>query len=72
MASWLWRQPFVVRTVVSKFDEAPVAYTLSLLSGLIYIVATFSLSSSKSRAWLVSLWAVSVELVGVIVVGICH
>lgn len=56
--------------IVSKFDEAPVAYTLSLLSGLIYIVATFSLSSSKSRAWLVSLWAVSVELVGVIVVGI--
>lgn len=56
--------------IVSKFDEAPVAYTLSLISGLIYIVATFSLSSSKSRAWLVSLWAVSTELVGVIVVGI--
>ncbi|WP_235026502.1 hypothetical protein [Glutamicibacter sp. JC586] len=56
--------------IVSKFDEAPVAYTLSLISGLIYIVATFSLSSSKSRAWLVSLWAVSIELVGVIVVGI--
>lgn len=56
--------------IVSKFDEAPVAYTLSLISGLIYIVATLSLSSAKVRAWLVSLWAVSIELVGVIVVGI--
>lgn len=51
------------------FSEAPVAYTLSLLSGLVYILATFSLASSKPKAWLVSLFAVSFELVGVLVVG---
>jgi len=56
--------------ILSKFDEAPVAYTLSLISGLIYILATFTLSSAKPKAWLLSLWAVSIELVGVIVVGI--
>ncbi|WP_334121711.1 MULTISPECIES: hypothetical protein [Glutamicibacter] len=59
-----------VYQILSKFDEAPVAYTLSLISGLIYILATFSLSSAKPKAWMMSLWAVSIELVGVIVVGI--
>ncbi|UTT40752.1 hypothetical protein NMP99_05565 [Glutamicibacter mishrai] len=59
-----------VYQILSKFDEAPVAYTLSLISGLIYLLATFSLSSAKPKAWLLSLWAVSIELVGVIVVGI--
>ncbi|WP_347039595.1 hypothetical protein AAHB37_05635 [Glutamicibacter halophytocola] len=59
-----------VYQIASKFDEAPVAYTLSLISGLIYILATFSLSSAKPKAWPLSLWAVSIELAGVIVVGI--
>lgn len=58
-----------VYQIVSKFDEAPEAYVLSLISGLIYFVATFSLSSAKPHAWLVSLWAVSIELAGVLVVG---
>ncbi|MGO2328406.1 hypothetical protein ACTXIU_13875 [Glutamicibacter arilaitensis] len=59
-----------VYQIMSKFDEAQVAYSLSLISGLIYIVATFSLSSAKRGAWLVSLYAVGIELVGVVVVGI--
>ncbi|MGH3652013.1 hypothetical protein [Glutamicibacter sp.] len=59
-----------VYQIMSKFDEAPIAYSLSLISGLVYILATFSLSSAKRGAWLVSLYAVAVELVGVIVVGI--
>ena len=59
-----------VYQIMSKFDEAPMAYSLSLVSGLIYILATFSLSSAKRGAWLVSLYAVAIELVGVIVVGI--
>ena len=59
-----------VYQLLSKFDEAPVAYVLSLISGIIYLVATFSLASAKTKAWFVSLVAVSVELVGVIVVGI--
>lgn len=59
-----------VYQLLSKFHEAPAAYILSLISGLIYVVATLSLSSSKRGAWMVSLWAVSIELIGVIVVGI--
>lgn len=51
------------------FSEAPVAYTLSLLSGLVYILATFTLASSKPRAWYLSLYAVTFELLGVLVVG---
>ncbi len=59
-----------VYQIMSKFDEAPIAYSLSLVSGLIYILATFSLSSAKRGAWLVSLYAVAIEWVGGIVVGI--
>ena len=56
--------------LMAKFDEAPTAYILSLLSGIIYLAATFSLASKKARAWWVSLWAVSIELVGVLVIGV--
>lgn len=52
------------------FSEAPVAYTLSLISGLVYILATVTLASSKPKAWFTALYAVSFELVGVLVVGI--
>jgi len=58
-----------VYQILSKFNEAPEAYILSLVSGLIYVVATFSLSSAKRGAWMVSLWAVGIELIGVLVVG---
>lgn len=51
------------------FSEAPVAYSLSLLAGLVYIVATFTLASPKPKAWFLSLYAVTFELIGVLVVG---
>ncbi|GAB3620345.1 hypothetical protein GCM10027417_16060 [Glutamicibacter endophyticus] len=51
------------------FSEAPLAYSLSLLSGLVYILATFSLASAKPGAWKVSVGAVGFELLGVLVVG---
>lgn len=56
--------------ILSKFDEAPVAYVLSLLSGVVYIVATLALASAKPKAWLVSAWSVTIELVGVLVIGV--
>lgn len=59
-----------VYQIVTKFDEAPVAYVLSLVAGVIYIVATIALSSAKRKAWYVSLWSVSIELIGVLVVGV--
>src|SRR6476620_9989456 len=56
--------------VVEKFDEAPVAYTLSALSAVVYIVATLALVFAGSRRWYIVAWvAISFELVGVLVIG---
>jgi hypothetical protein len=56
--------------ILEKFDDAPVAYLLSALSAVVYIVATVALVG-RGRAWFrVALATVSFELVGVIVVGI--
>jgi hypothetical protein len=55
--------------IVSKFDEAPVAYTLSALAAVVYIVATVALMN-KGRAWYRVAWiTIGFELLGVLVVG---
>lgn len=54
--------------LLTKFDEAPLAYSLSAVSAFVYIIATVALArGAKSRklAWL----TVGFELVGVITVG---
>ena len=52
--------------IIDRFAEAPVAFVLSALSGVIYIVATIALGARLRRlAWI----TISVELVGVLVVG---
>ncbi|GAA4624510.1 hypothetical protein [Cellulomonas oligotrophica] len=52
--------------VGTKLAEAPVAYVLSLLAGLVYVVATVALATGRRRlAWA----TVLVEMVGVLVVG---
>lgn len=50
-----------------EFDQAPVAYTLSAVAALVYLLATVSLANSKmnSVAWI----AVTFELIGVLGVG---
>ncbi len=50
-------------------DRAPLAYSLSLLAAVIYLVATACLLLGGRRAWQVAVLACSVELVGVLVVG---
>ena len=45
---------------------APVAYSLSLFSGLVYIVATSALATDRRRLALVT---IAVELTGVLVIG---
>ena len=56
--------------IVRQFDEAPLAYTLSAVSALVYILATLALIYSGSRAWYRVAWvAILFELVGVLVVG---
>ncbi|WP_127472658.1 hypothetical protein [Microbacterium sulfonylureivorans] len=56
--------------IVQRFDEAPLAYTLSAISAVVYIVATLALVFAGSRGWYLVAWiAIVFELVGVLVIG---
>lgn len=55
--------------VITKFEQAPLAYSLSLLSALVYILATVSLARSGTTWNKVAIGAVVIELVGVLSVG---
>ncbi|GAA3621990.1 hypothetical protein GCM10022200_00070 [Microbacterium awajiense] len=56
--------------IVQRFDEAPLAYTLSAVAALVYVLATLALVFSDRRAWYIVAWvAICFELVGVLVVG---
>jgi hypothetical protein len=50
----------------TRFHVAPLAYLLSALAGVIYIVATVALARGQRRLALV---CCSIELVGVLVIG---
>jgi carbon starvation protein CstA len=56
--------------IARDFDDAPLAYTLSAVSAVVYIVATIALIAPgevwKRVAWI----TISFELIGVIVVGL--
>jgi len=55
--------------IITKFEQAPVAYSLSLVSALVYILATVSLAK-KAEVWKsIALVSVIFELVGVLAVG---
>lgn len=55
--------------IATKFDDAPVAYLLSALSGVVYIVATIALLQ-RGPVWYRIAWAtIAFELLGVLVVG---
>ncbi|MEH0929222.1 hypothetical protein [Micromonospora sp. CPCC 205558] len=56
--------------IATKFDEAPVAYLLSGLAAVIYIVAAVGLARAGHAGRRVALACCSVELVGVVAVGI--
>ncbi|WP_231945661.1 hypothetical protein [Agrococcus carbonis] len=55
--------------IVQRFDEAPLAYTLSAVAAVVYIVATVALAMRSDAARRVAFAAVCFELVGVLVVG---
>jgi hypothetical protein len=52
--------------LATRFSEAPVAYLLSALAAVVYLVATVALARGGRRT---ALTAISVELAGVLVVG---
>jgi hypothetical protein len=56
--------------IIERFAEAPLAYTLSALSAVVYILATLALVFSRHPAWYRVAWvAIAFELAGVLVVG---
>lgn len=56
--------------IVRKFDEAPLAYSLSALAAVVYIVATLGLVLARRRGWYTIAWiAIIFELAGVLIVG---
>lgn len=56
--------------IARAFDQAPLAYTLSAVSAVVYIVATLALILSGRAGWYRVAWiAIGFELVGVLVVG---
>jgi anaerobic C4-dicarboxylate transporter len=54
--------------LATKFSDAPVAYSLSALAAVVYIVATIALAKHSLKT--LALITIAFELVGVIAVGI--
>ena len=55
--------------IATKFDEAPLAYVLSALAAVVYVVATIALVRS-GRGWYRIAWATLIfEFTGVLVIG---
>jgi hypothetical protein len=53
--------------LVTKAGEAPIAYGLSALAGVVYVVATFALATNRQR---LAAWTIGFELAGVLIVGL--
>lgn len=58
-----------VYQVLEDYDRAPLAYSLSALAALIYIVATIALVVPGARWYRVAVATIGFELLGVLVVG---
>ena len=56
--------------IATKFDEAPVAYLLSAFAAIVYIVATVALARGDRTSHRVATIAITIELVGVLAVGV--
>jgi hypothetical protein len=55
--------------LATQFHQAPLAYLLSALAGVVYILATVGLARTGPGARRLAWSAVSVEFTGVLVVG---
>ena len=55
--------------LTTRFDDARLAYLLSAFAAIVYIVATVSLGRGDVTSRRIATVAISVELVGVLVVG---
>jgi hypothetical protein len=55
--------------LIREFDQAPLAYSLSAISALVYLLATYSLSKQEEKWQRIARQTIWFELVGVIAVG---
>ena len=55
--------------IATKFDEAPVAYALSALAAVVYVLATVALIARGTAWFRVAVIAIAFELAGVLNVG---
>lgn len=55
--------------ISTKFHEAPLAYILSALAAVVYLLATVALARRGERWWWVAVAACGVELLGVLTIG---
>jgi hypothetical protein len=55
--------------LATRFDEAPLAYLLSAFAALVYILATVTLGRGSRASRRVAIVAVTIELIGVLIVG---
>jgi hypothetical protein len=56
--------------ILTKFDEAPLAYGLSGLAAVVYVIATIAVAlSARQGLRVLALGAITFELVGVLVIG---
>ena len=56
--------------IATKYDQAPLAYSLSLFSGLVYIAATVGLVTNRRWSRPLAWAAVGTEMVGVVAIGL--
>jgi hypothetical protein len=56
--------------ISTKFSEAPLAYLLSALAAVVYLTATIGLAVGGRRGRLTALVSCTIELVGVLTVGV--
>ena len=55
--------------LATRYHEAPLAYLLSAVAGVVYVVATFTLARGTTASRRLALVAILIELVGVLSVG---
>jgi hypothetical protein len=55
--------------IATKFSHAPVAYLLSAFAGVVYIIATVTLTNGSPTARRIAVVSCSVEFVGVLAIG---
>jgi hypothetical protein len=55
--------------LATEFAKAPLAYLLSAFAAIVYIVATISLARGDATSRRLATVAISIELVGVLIVG---